>query len=136
MKIKALKIVIIDDNLHLRTSLEKLLTILGHTVFMASTAEAGMDLVKAHCPGLLICDISLQGAINGYGVARMRRLDTTVSIAGTYFVALSGNHQQQDREKSLQAGFDRHVAKPASLADIKDIIDHTLRHRLRRGLLA
>ena len=134
MKNEALKIVIIDDNLHLLSSLEKLLTMLGHTVAGALTAEAGMQLVQECRPSLLICDIALQGTINGYGVARMLRMNA--AVADAFFVAMSGNSKQEDREKSVQAGFDRHVAKPASLADIKRVIDDALMHRVRRGLVA
>ncbi len=131
MKTKALKIVVIDDNLHLLSSLEKLLKTLGHTVFGATTAEAGMQLVQQCRPSLLICDIALQGAINGYGVARMLRMNT--AVGGAFFVAMSGNSTQEDREKSVQAGFDRHVAKPASLADINGVIDAAWIHQLRSG---
>lgn len=131
MKNKALNIVIIDDNQHLLASLENLLTILGHTVFAASTAEAGMQLVQERRPGMLFCDIALQGKINGYGVARMLRMNA--AVAGAFFVALSGNSTQEDREKSVQAGFDRHVAKPASLADISGVLDAAWIHQLRQA---
>ena len=134
MKTKVLRIVIIDDNMHLLSSLEQLLTMLGHSVFDASTPESGIALALERRPNLLICDISLQGSMNGYGVARMLRMNA--ALAGTFLVALSGNSQQDDREKSAQAGFDRHVAKPASLADIKGILDEALLHQLRGGYAA
>ncbi|GAC1406753.1 MAG: hypothetical protein NVSMB6_03420 [Burkholderiaceae bacterium] len=82
-------------------------------------------------PDLVICDICLEGPLDGYGVPRAIRQHD--DAAGTFLIALSGNSQQQDCERSAQAGFDLHLAKPAALTDIEALIDSTRLHRMGRG---
>ncbi len=129
LKPRQLKIVLIDDNEHLRTSLQQLLVDLGHSVHGSATGEFGLELVRDHQPDILICDIALEGSMNGYGVARAIRLNT--SLNRVFLAALSGNSSQEDRERSARAGFDRHVAKPASGAEITDLLDEAWRYRVR-----
>jgi CheY-like chemotaxis protein len=131
LKPKQLSIVLIDDNLHLRTSLSKVLADMGHDVQSGATAEAGLQLAREHAPDLVICDIALQSEMNGYGVARTMRLNTR--LASTFLVALSGNSSQEDRERSANAGFDRHLAKPAAIDDIQGLLDDAWLHKLRRS---
>ena len=130
IKPKQLKIVVIDDNLHLRTSLAAVLGDLGHVVQVGATAEEGLQLARDSQPDLVICDIALQSEMNGYGVARAMRLNTR--LATTFLVALSGNSSQEDRMRSANAGFDRHVAKPAAIDDIQGLLDDAWLHKLRR----
>jgi CheY-like chemotaxis protein len=131
LKTKQLSIVLIDDNLHLRTSLAKVLADMGHDVEAAATAEAGLQLARERQPDLVICDIALQSEMNGYGVARTIKLNTR--LASTFLVALSGNSSQEDRERSASAGFDRHLAKPAAIDDIQGLLDDAWLHKLRRS---
>jgi CheY-like chemotaxis protein len=131
LKPKQLSIVLIDDNLHLRTSLAKVLADMGHDVEAAATAEAGLQLARERQPDLVICDIALQSEMNGYGVARTIKLNTR--LASTFLVALSGNSSQEDRERSASAGFDRHLAKPAAIDDIQGLLDDAWLHKLRRS---
>lgn len=129
--ITPLAIVAIDDNRRLLTSLELLLVTLGHTVRTAATGEEGVCLVRESPADLVICDIDLRGPVNGYSVARTLRLYK--SLRPTFLAALTGNSQQHDREKSAAAGFNRHVAKPASLNDIEMLVADARLYCLRNA---
>ena len=56
----------------------------------------------------------------GHEVARRLREEFG---AGTTLIALTGYGQEEDKQKALQAGFDHHLTKPASIRDINAIIE-------------
>ncbi|GAC1422480.1 MAG: response regulator [Burkholderiaceae bacterium] len=118
---RPLKIVVVDDNKAVLESLRALIETLGQTVYPSSTGEYAIELARERRPDLLICDIGLEGDINGYGVARTLRLNR--DLQKTLLVSLSGNDQQEDRDRSMKAGFNKHVGKPISTQQIKNLID-------------
>jgi CheY-like chemotaxis protein len=50
---------------------------------------------------------------------RIRQMENGKSV---YIVALTGWGQEEDRKKSEDAGFDRHVVKPISPEDLTEIL--------------
>ena len=111
-----LKIVLIDDNRDMVESLAALLTVEGHEVRGTYDGESGIDLIQSEKPDLVLCDIGLPGARDGYAVARAIRAAPSLSL--TYLVALSGYGQEQDRRLSKESGFDDHLLKPVNLSDL------------------
>jgi CheY-like chemotaxis protein len=116
----ALSIVLIDDNQALLKSMDALVTMLGHQVLCAGTGEYGIEIVCARRPDLVICDISLAGEVNGYGVARSLRLNRNFN---SYLVAFSGFSSAVDCERALKAGFDKLIAKPANISCLVDLFE-------------
>jgi CheY-like chemotaxis protein len=47
----------------------------------------------------------------------------------TYLVALSGYGTEEDRRKSMQAGFDDHLVKPLDPGTLPSILGNAGRHR-------
>ena len=85
----------------------------GHTVYMAADGRAAIDLIREHAPNAAVIDIGLPD-VDGYEVARtVRKLRPA-----TRLVALTGYGQTDDRHRALEAGFDKHLTKPASVAEI------------------
>jgi CheY-like chemotaxis protein len=68
---------------------------------------------------MILCDIGLPG-LDGYEVARRLRSEKT--LASVYLVALTGYALPEDLAKAKEAGFDEHIAKPASLERIEQIL--------------
>jgi signal transduction histidine kinase/CheY-like chemotaxis protein len=108
----ARSIVIIEDNADAATSLADLLTLDGHRVQIASDGKSGMELVRQVKPDVVFCDIGLPD-VSGYDVARALRGEE--ALRNTRLVALSGYAQPEDRERSREAGFEVHLAKPPDL---------------------
>jgi CheY-like chemotaxis protein len=70
-------------------------------------------------PDVVILDIGLPG-MDGFQIARaMRERDATASAL---LIALTGYGQASDRQRSHEAGFDRHFVKPVSFNDIEHAI--------------
>ena len=57
--------------------------------------------------------------MSGYEVARVLRAEVP---NGMLLVALSGYAQPEDVKKAVEAGFDRHLAKPCDPAQIERLL--------------
>lgn len=114
------RILVVDDNLGAAQMLSLLLTKLGnHQVESAYDGESALEKAALLRPEIVLLDIGLPG-MNGYEVARaMRRMR---ELDGVILAALTGYGQEEDRQKSKEAGFDAHLVKPVELADLKALL--------------
>jgi two-component system CheB/CheR fusion protein len=103
------KILVMDDNVDTAESLAVLLQINGHEVRTATDGVSGVRLAEEFRPSVVFCDIGLPG-MDGYAVARALR--EKFGASGILLVAASGYGQEEDRRRSLAAGFDHHLTKP------------------------
>ena len=67
----------------------------------------------------IFLDIGLPG-LDGFEVAK--RLRREPGRENVLLVAMTGYGQQSDRDRSLQAGFDHHLVKPAEFARVRQIL--------------
>ncbi len=105
-----LRILLIEDNPDAAMSMRLMLELENHQVAVANEGGPGLDLAREFTPDLVLCDIGLPGAWDGYAVARAFRADPALSSIP--LVAFTGYGQTGDRERSLAAGFDAHLTKP------------------------
>jgi signal transduction histidine kinase/ActR/RegA family two-component response regulator len=112
---RCLRILIVEDNLDTAKSMHWLLTRYGHEVQMAHSGTAGVETAKEWRPDVVLCDLGLP-ELDGYDVARALRGDPTTTWAR--LIAVSGYGQDQDRERSDDAGFDLHLTKPVDPANL------------------
>ncbi len=116
----AWRILIIEDNEDAALSLQELLLALGCEVAVASTGATALELARQFEPEIVLCDLGLPGP-DGYAVARsLRALPET---AGACLIAVSGYGQDEDRRRSHEAGFDRHLTKPVDLSELRQILE-------------
>jgi two-component system CheB/CheR fusion protein len=109
------RILIIEDNLDTADTLRLLLEYAGHDVAVAHTGPAGVEAALLLGPEVVLCDIGLP-ELDGWAVARaLRRHPVTAALR---LIALTAYASDSDRERSLQAGFDHHLAKPADHAEL------------------
>ena len=113
------RVLVIDDNDDAAASLRDVLETSGHDVLTAHDATAGLAAARAFRPEVVICDIGLPG-IDGYAVARTLRDDP--ELRGAFLIALSGYARAEDVQRSRDAGFDRHVAKPPDIARLQALL--------------
>ena len=108
-------VLVVDDNEDAADSLAQLLKRSGHQVEVAYTGMSALARVRSHCPEIVLCDLGLP-ELSGYEFAKAIRRECPHTIR---LVAISGYAQPEDVRKSLESGFDAHVAKPAKPADIE-----------------
>ena len=73
--------------------------------------------VRAKRPDVVLCDLGLP-ELSGFDFARAIRREHAQVIR---LVAISGYAQPEDVRRSIEAGFDAHLAKPAQPTDIQSL---------------
>jgi len=113
------RVLVVDDNLDVAEGTATLLQQIGSDVQVAHDGPAALTAAVAFQPEIVLLDIGMPG-MDGFEVAR--RLRAQAGPRNPLLVALSGYGQEDDRQKSAQAGFDFHLVKPASLAELRGIL--------------
>lgn len=116
---KPKRVLVVDDNVDAASSMAKLLESCGHTVRVAHNGEQAIENALAEPLDAVLLDIALPG-MDGYQVAE--RLRSHPSLNHIRLIALSGFGREDDRQRSLQAGFDAHLTKPADLIALQEAI--------------
>jgi two-component system CheB/CheR fusion protein len=113
------RILVVDDNQDVAQSLAMLLEMLGHELGVAHDGPGALETAERMRPEVVLMDISLPG-MDGYEVARrMRQLPAS---DGALLVALTGWAQEDDRRRSAEAGFDKHLVKPVDLTTLQELL--------------
>jgi PAS domain S-box-containing protein len=104
------RVLVVDDNHDAATSLVRLLTsVWGQEVRVAHDGPSALEVASEFQPELVLLDIGLPG-MSGYEVAK--NLRRRPEFEATRLIAITGWGQDEDRRKSSEAGFDRHMVKP------------------------
>ncbi|MBP9142866.1 MAG: CHASE3 domain-containing protein [Thermoanaerobaculia bacterium] len=106
------KILVVDDNADAADSLAILLGLQGHETEVARDGLEAVEKALRTLPDVVLLDIGLP-RLNGYEAARRIRL----SPAGgaMRLIAVTGWGQDEDRNRSREAGFDDHLVKPVDV---------------------
>lgn len=112
-----LKVLLIEDNEDILATVPILLESLGCEVATAASGMLGLAQVKAFQPDALLIDIGLPD-MSGHAVAERLRATGYQGL----LIAVSGYSHKEIQEKSSLAGFDHHLAKPARLGEIADLL--------------
>jgi two-component system CheB/CheR fusion protein len=115
------RVLVVEDNLDAAESLCGVLELGGHEVVVATSGPEGVGVARKYKPEIVLCDIGLPG-MDGHEVAKTLRADPDPRLRSTFLVALTGYALQEDVAKAKEAGFDRHVAKPASIESLEHLL--------------
>ena len=110
---------VIDDNVDAADSLSQVLKLVGHAVEVARSGPEGIEKARAFGPEIVLCDIGLP-EMDGYEVARIMRADP--GLGRVTLVAMTGYARPDDVTKAKEAGFDAHLAKPATLEAVERVL--------------
>ena len=116
---RARHILVIEDNTDFREGIRLLLESWGHRVEEASNGAQGLDTVRRERPEIVLIDLGLPG-VDGYAVARALR--SAPGGEALLLVAITGYGRASDRRQAEEAGFDAHLTKPVSPAELAAIL--------------
>ncbi|TWI52488.1 phospho-acceptor domain-containing protein [Pseudomonas duriflava] len=116
---KAVRVLIVDDNLDALESTAAYLQQSGHSVETTSDPLKVLDLATIFKPDVVILDIGLP-VVDGYTLAA--RLREAFPAGTLRLVALTGYGQAADMKKSRDAGFDVHLVKPVAFRALNEAI--------------
>lgn len=125
------RILIIEDELPMRTALKDVLEGEGYRVLTAVDGEAGLERVLSEKPELVLLDLMMP-KVDGFTLcAELRRLSNPVPI-----LMLTAKGQVEDRVKGLDVGADDYLVKPFSTDELLARVRALLRraHKTTRAL--
>jgi PAS domain S-box-containing protein len=103
------RVLVVDDNVDAADSLGMLLRLEGQEVRVAHDGPSALQVAPEFRPEVVFLDIGMPG-MDGYEVCR--RLRQGPCPKGVLMVALTGWGHEEDRRRSVEAGFDFHLVKP------------------------
>jgi CheY-like chemotaxis protein len=86
----------------------------------ASSGKEALQIAEDFGPHLILMDIQMP-EMNGWEA--VRRLREGPKFSKTFCVALTGLQSAEDKNRSLEAGFDLHLVKPVNAGDLKAVIE-------------
>ena len=109
-------VLIVDDNVDAGDTMAILLQVWGHDVRIARDGPTALAESLAFTPEFVLLDIGLPGQ-DGFEVAQSLRRVMAENLP--VLVAISGYSHEDDRRRSLEAGFTRHFTKPVHPDDLQ-----------------
>jgi PAS domain S-box-containing protein len=113
------RILIVDDNRDGAASLGMMLSLMGHDTRTAHDGLEAVELAEAFRPDMVLLDLGLP-KLNGFDACR--RIREQPWGQGIFIVAVTGWGQEDDRRRSQEAGFDRHLVKPVEVAALEKLL--------------
>jgi CheY-like chemotaxis protein len=103
------RVLVVDDNADGAEMLATMLALLGHEAMTAHDGPEALAAARSFGPDVVFLDIGLP-EMDGYEVAKRLRADAV--LAKAHLVALTGWGSEDDKKRTLDAGFDMHLTKP------------------------
>ena len=120
--VKALRILVVDDNVDVGNALSMLLTEFGHDVHVAVDGNDALRRAALQTFDVCLLDIGLPD-MTGHELAVQMRRKPGGELAT--LIAVTGYGQEQDALNSKAAGFDHHFVKPVTIARLIAILEST-----------
>lgn len=122
--LSGLKVLIVDDEADTLDFLKAALSMHGAKVVRANNAAEALDALEKEKPDLLISDLGMPD-VDGYElIRRVRELDRHIPA-----VALTAYARGEDRRRALASGYQAHLAKPVTPAELIGVVASLGAHR-------
>jgi two-component system CheB/CheR fusion protein len=118
-----LRILVVDDIEEMVQVFQSLLEMSGATVFAATSALQGLEILEREQVDLLISDISMP-EIDGYEF--LRRVRAMPKWATLPAIAITGLQRDSDIAQARGAGFSAHLGKPLSVERLSAVVRDVL----------
>jgi PAS domain S-box-containing protein len=113
------RILVVDDNRDGAESLAVMLRLLGNEIKTAHDGLQAVAEVERFRPEVILMDVGMPG-LNG--LEATRRIREQESGRDITIIAVTGWGQDNDRERSREAGCDGHLVKPVNLAELEALL--------------
>ena len=117
------RILIIEDEPHIRDNLVRFLKLEGHAVSFANDGLAGLEAIRNTPLELVICDFMMP-RMNGFEV--LAALQADALLRRLPFIMLSASAEPERLQQALALGACAYVTKPFQLAALRTLIERNL----------
>jgi DNA-binding response OmpR family regulator len=122
------KILVVEDDAHIRFGLVELLTSEGFHVEACARGDEALEAVARHRPSLIVLDVMLPG-LSGYDVCKGLRAQPYRGL----ILMLTAKGQEMDKVIGLELGADDYVTKPFGLRELTARVHALLRRDKTAG---
>ncbi|MBD3215178.1 MAG: response regulator [Candidatus Lokiarchaeota archaeon] len=118
------KVYVVEDNEKNMKLFKAILKLIPDVEYFTETrGDKGLELIKAGDPDLIILDIQLP-EISGLDITReLRKIEKFKNIP---IIAVTSFAMKGDKERILEAGVDKYVAKPIKVQEFRELIKKTI----------
>jgi YesN/AraC family two-component response regulator len=130
------KVLVVDDEHYMRKVVRTLLMSLGvRTIYEASNALSGLDVIRTMAPHVVIVDWQMPG-LDGRGFVRMVRSPETFPYPDVPIIMLTAHSERSRVIEAMECGVHEFLLKPVSskaLADRLTAVLNSPRKLIRKG---
>lgn len=119
----AIKILVVEDNLHIRDNMVEILELENYEVYAASNGKEGLDKAKEIFPNLILCDIQMP-VMDGYQL--LKSVQELPDLAESRFIFFTSYSEPKDILYGLRMGADEFLVKPFSGEDLLKVVEKHL----------
>jgi PAS domain S-box-containing protein len=113
------RVLVVDDNVDAAESMGMLLKLLHADTRVVHNGPDALAAMGSYQPRVVLLDIGMPG-MDGHEVAR--RIRQRPDGHAVTLIALTGWGQEQDRQRTMAAGFDFHLVKPADINALRALL--------------
>ncbi|HEV2612008.1 MAG TPA: ATP-binding protein [Noviherbaspirillum sp.] len=117
LKLADVRLLVVDDEADARAMMVEVLQLAGAEVRAAQSAPDALKMLEEKRFDAIICDVGMPG-MDGHTFIQRVRSNPDKAIAGLPAIALTAFAMQHDLNAAREAGFQRHIAKPFSVAGL------------------
>ncbi len=114
------KILLIEDDSHLRENIMELLELSNYQVLITGNGKDGVEKAIHDKPDLIICDIVMP-ILDGFSVLHL--LQRNDSLKKIPFIFVSAKTNREDYRKAMELGADDFITKPFELTELLNAIE-------------
>jgi two-component system alkaline phosphatase synthesis response regulator PhoP len=121
------KVLIVDDEMHIRTLIEQTLEDLedeGVELLTAGNGAEALELIKEEKPNLVFLDVMMP-KMNGFDVCNAIKHE--LGLKDVYVVMLTAKGQEFDKQRGAEVGADIYITKPFDPDELLDKAREVLR---------
>ncbi|MBI1879515.1 MAG: response regulator [Chloroflexi bacterium] len=120
------KILIVDDEAHIRLLLERTLLDFedeGVEILTADNGEAALAMIEAEKPALVFLDVMMP-KMNGFEVCQ--KVKQELGLEDIYIVMLTAKGQGFDKQRGEEVGANIYMTKPFDPDEIRNKVEEVL----------
>jgi CheY-like chemotaxis protein len=114
------RVLVVDDDLDTVHSMAMLIKMMGHEVQFAINGFAGLDIARTFRPDVILLDINLPD-FKGDHFARQLKYEP--GLERTCIVAVTGQSDEQARQRALDAGCAAFYVKPLTVERLEFLLN-------------
>ena len=120
-RLDGVRVLVVEAVPHVRGVVVEALALCGASVIAVDSAAKGLEMLERERPDVLISSLAMADH-DGYWLIRQVRSLPERKGGHTPAAAFTGCTTREDRLKALRAGFQYHVAKPADLGQLAEVV--------------